>query len=338
MAKATTATNSAGWLQPLTADGSRRRPRRLRRVRGAAAGRCDPDQANHHLGHPDDGVGIDESLQRSVSAIATSLHAPSVPMRRTSSRWRRLEAACGPAVGPLRGHLPDVLYCERRTSVHVTAERATRGFAGSKRFGVLYQPTPMASFHFSYGTSFNTSGDTYQYDALGSNTPPGGQPQLRVGRTARHGRGNASVRLALFHATKYNERNRDEDSVNATTMCCPAAPRGGHRSRCVRTHHACMGIYMSYAWIPDAEVDRLRRCWARRYRRDRGPAPGLTPSYTGTLWRPTAVANLRLVPASMPAARIPPSRAPRGAGVHDRRPDGRVHCRTAAIQSSTSRT
>lgn len=34
----------------------------------------------------------------------------------------------------------------------------------SPRLGLLYQPSPVASYYVSYGTSYNTSGDAYQYD------------------------------------------------------------------------------------------------------------------------------------------------------------------------------
>jgi catecholate siderophore receptor len=48
----------------------------------------------------------------------------------------------------------------------------------SYRSGVLFQPTALHSFHLSYGSSFNTSGDTYSYNALSANTPPRKQRQL----------------------------------------------------------------------------------------------------------------------------------------------------------------
>jgi len=62
----------------------------------------------------------------------------------------------------------------------------------SKRFGVLYQPTPLQSYHFSYGTSFNTSGDTYSYSAATVNTPPESSRNLEIGAKIDSGRSNAS--------------------------------------------------------------------------------------------------------------------------------------------------
>ena len=51
----------------------------------------------------------------------------------------------------------------------------------------------------------------YQYDALGSNTPPEKSRNFELGAKLDSASGDATLRLALFHSTKYNERNRDED-------------------------------------------------------------------------------------------------------------------------------
>jgi len=52
----------------------------------------------------------------------------------------------------------------------------------SYRTGVLYQPSPTSSYHFSYGTSFNTSADTYQFvTPLNANTPPEKSRNIELG-------------------------------------------------------------------------------------------------------------------------------------------------------------
>lgn len=44
-----------------------------------------------------------------------------------------------------------------------TASRLSYPSLWSGRTGLLFQPTASQSYHFSWGTSFNTSADTYQY-------------------------------------------------------------------------------------------------------------------------------------------------------------------------------
>ena len=85
----------------------------------------------------------------------------------------------------------------------------------SNRFGVLFQPSDRHSFHLSYGTSFNTSGDAYQYDAGTANVDPEKSRNIELGGRIESEDKRFSTRFALFHSTKYNERNRDADTVNA---------------------------------------------------------------------------------------------------------------------------
>ena len=169
---------------------------------------------------------------------------------------------------------------------NITADRGRSDSLSSHRLGVLWQPTPLSSFHFSYGTSFNTSGDAYQYDALGSNTPPEKSRNFELGAKIDSDDGKATLRLALFHATKYNERNRDEESVSPTNYVL-----SGQR------HAAGLEIdvagritpkweaYASLAWIPDAKVDRASSVLGTTLTGETvGQRPGLTPKFSGTLW------------------------------------------------------
>ncbi|MBG9387310.1 TonB-dependent receptor [Caenimonas aquaedulcis] len=84
----------------------------------------------------------------------------------------------------------------------------------SKRAGILYQPTEEVSYYASYGTSFNTSGDLYQYDANSAKTPPESSRNLEVGAKWELYEGDLSVRTALARTDKFNERNTD---VNQAT-------------------------------------------------------------------------------------------------------------------------
>jgi catecholate siderophore receptor len=84
----------------------------------------------------------------------------------------------------------------------------------SKRTGLMYQPTDEVSYYASYGTSFNTSGDLYQYDANSANTPPESSRNLEIGAKWELFEGDLSLRTALARTDKYNERNTD---VNQAT-------------------------------------------------------------------------------------------------------------------------
>ena len=79
----------------------------------------------------------------------------------------------------------------------------------SKRLGVMYQPSDEVSYYASYGTSFNTSGDLYQYDNNSANTPPESSRNMEVGIKWELAGGDLSVRTALARTDKYNERNTD---------------------------------------------------------------------------------------------------------------------------------
>ena len=152
----------------------------------------------------------------------------------------------------------------------------------SKRFGVLYQPTALQSYHLSYGTSFNTSGDTYQYDAGTSQTAPEASRNIELGAKIDSAGGNLSTRVALFHSTKYNERNRDSESVNA----CNYVLSGERHAAGVELDLSGRispewEVYGSYAFIPVARVDSSSGAQGTEAV---GSRPGLTPKHTGTLW------------------------------------------------------
>lgn len=177
----------------------------------------------------------------------------------------------------------------------VTAVRQRTDALFSHRAGVLFQPTPLASWHLSYGTSFNTSGDAYQYDALGTHTPPERSRNLELGAKLDSASGNATLRLALFHATKTNERNRDETSVNATNYVLSGQRHAtGLEVDLAGRLTPKWEIYLSYAFIPDAEIDKgadqvnaqgnvtCVNCSLQG--EPVGSRPGLTPRHSGTVW------------------------------------------------------
>ncbi len=167
-----------------------------------------------------------------------------------------------------------------------TAERGRADSLASHRLGALWQPTPLSSFHFSYGTSFNTSGDAYQYDVLGSNTPPEKSRNFELGAKIDSDDGKATLRLALFHATKFNERNRDETSVSPTNYVLSGQRHAaGIEMDVAGRITPKWEAYVSMAWIPDAEVDKASSVLGTTLTGETvGQRPGLTPKFSGTVW------------------------------------------------------
>jgi catecholate siderophore receptor len=83
----------------------------------------------------------------------------------------------------------------------------------SKRLGLMFQPTDEVSYYASYGTSFNTSGDLYQFDPRSVNTPPESSRNIEIGAKWELFEGDLSLRTALARTDKYNERNTDIDTA-----------------------------------------------------------------------------------------------------------------------------
>jgi catecholate siderophore receptor len=84
----------------------------------------------------------------------------------------------------------------------------------SKRLGLMFQPTDEVSYYAAYGTSFNTSGDLYQYDPITANTAPESSRNVELGAKWELWGGDLSLRTALARTDKYNERNTDIDTAN----------------------------------------------------------------------------------------------------------------------------
>lgn len=238
------------------------------------------------VGTPNDGGSVDEGARmltknRTFDAQALGVYAQDLV--RVAEHWKllaglrwdrfqgtydNLSTAAAPANNPC-GVQPNA-QIERSDSLL------------SKRLGVLFQPTPLSSYHFSYGTSFNTSGDAYQYDAGSANVAPESSRNFEFGGKFDSESGDLSTRFALFHTTKYNERNRDADSVNA----CNYVLSGQRHAAGVEFDVAGRitpqwEVFASYAWIPIAAVDSSSGAQGTE---PVGSRPGLTPRHTASLW------------------------------------------------------
>lgn len=238
------------------------------------------------VGTPDDGAAVDEgaraaSVNRRFDAQALGLYVQDLvqvaPRWRLLAglRWDRLDgrfetvAATGnPATNPCA--VPAGSTLERRDSLW------------SRRFGVLFQPSERQSYHLSYGTSFNTSGDTYQYDAGTARTAPESSRNVELGAKLDSADGRFSTRVALFHATKFNERNRDSESVDACNYVLSGKRHAaGFELDLAGRLTSQWEIFGSYTWIPSAKVDASSGAAGTE---PVGTRPGLTPRHSGTIW------------------------------------------------------
>ena len=165
-----------------------------------------------------------------------------------------------------------------------TAARARSDGLWSKRFGVLFQPTDGVSYHFSYGTSFNTSGDTYQYDDQTKNTPPEGSVNLELGAKLDAFDGRLSTRLAIFRSTKNNERNRDPDSAATQALLSGKRHAAGVEIDIAGRITSAWEVFGSYAWTPVAKIDIGAPGSVAGVGEGAGTRSSLTPRHSGTFW------------------------------------------------------
>jgi catecholate siderophore receptor len=237
------------------------------------------------VGSPNDGASVDEGSR--ITRVTQTFRAKALgvyiqDLVQVAPAWKVL--------GGLRWDHFAGRYAQpelRDASNAVTQPAAVRERTDalwSHRFGILFQPTATQSYHFSYGTSFNTSGDTYRYDALGSNTGPEGSRNFELGAKIDTADGKFTTRVALFHATKYNERNRDEPTATNYALS-GARHAAGLELDLMGRPHPLWEVFGSYSFIPDAKIDKGATDGTTLLAGETvGSRPGLTPRHTGTLW------------------------------------------------------
>ncbi len=243
------------------------------------------DKPRTTVGTPNDGAFVDEAgrlLERNRTFDAKAIGAYVQDLVRIAPAWKLL--------GGLRWDHFEGSYRNLSVPANPTngcalqpaSEVGRSDSLWSERLGVLFQPTERQSYHLSYGTSFNTSGDTYQYDAGTADVAPESSRNVELGARLDAADGRFTTRLALFHATKYNERNRDADTVNA----CNYVLSGKRHAAGFEVDLAGLltpqwEVFASYAFIPVASVDSSTGAPGTE---PVGSRPGLTPRHSGTVW------------------------------------------------------
>ncbi|WP_210545767.1 TonB-dependent siderophore receptor [Rhodoferax sp. PAMC 29310] len=227
-------------------------------------------------GTPNDGVSFDEGSR--VLSLSSAFHAKNMgaylqDMMYLTPEWKVLAG--------LRYDTMDGAYDTISTTGAISSYQQKIS-NWSKRFGVLYQPNDLTSYHFSYGTSFNTSADTYSYSALSANTDPEQSRNIEFGAKLDTADKRFTTRLALFHSTKFNERNTDPDSAATAMLLSGKRHTVGFEIDITGRLTNEWEVYGSYMWMPTANID-VAAATATAGERT-GERPSLTPVHTGTVW------------------------------------------------------
>ena len=248
-----------------------------RKVYGITSG--NPTKPTTTAGTPDDGAWIDEGARttgQSNGFTATGMGAYLQDLVQVAPHWKVL--------GGLRYDMMKGDYKAYTAATGVqTAHWEQNIYEWSKRFGVLFQPTALQSYHLSYGTSFNTSGDAYSYNQLSANTPPESSENIELGSKLDSEDGRLSGRIALFRATKNNERNTDTDTTATAYLLSGKRHATGLDMDITGQITDDWEIYASYTWIPEAKVDKAAPTASTVGNRE-GDRPGMTPVHSGTVW------------------------------------------------------
>ncbi len=232
------------------------------------------------VGTPDDGAWIDEGARmlspgRTFKARSVGVYAQD--LLELTPQWKLL--------GGLRYDHFKGRYWQAAAGTNPAAERSRSDGVWSKRLGLLYQPNDTQSYHAAWGTSFNTSGDTYQYDPLGANTPPESSENFEVGARFDSEDKRFTTRVAAFYAVKKNERNRDPDNAAQAYLLSGKRHSAGLEFDFAGRVTPKWEVYASYAFIPWARIDKGAPSTAQSLSGElQGQRPSLTPRHSGTVW------------------------------------------------------
>jgi catecholate siderophore receptor len=235
------------------------------------------------VGNPDNGATINEAAR--ILTVSSAFSADNLGLYaqdtvQIAEHWK--------VVGGLRFDRMRGNFDTLNTAGQITGSYAQTISDWSKRLGVLYQPTELSSYHFSYGTSFNTSADTYSYVGntnaariQAANTPPEQSSNIEVGAKLDSANKMFSTRLAVFQSTKYNERNTDPDSSATMMLLSGQRHTTGLEIDITGRITPQWEVFGSYMWMPDAMID-VSNATGNGARQ--GERPGLTPIHSGTVW------------------------------------------------------
>lgn len=230
------------------------------------------------IGRPDDGFSPIEPVFGSAATGGYSSRSLGVYVQdlvQVSPHWKLLG---GVRVDSIKGDFSSTTSQGGAPRYNSASMSDT---VASYRAGALYQPTPTSSFHLSYGTSFNTSADTYQYvTQQTANTPPEKSRNLELGAKLDWLDGKLSTRAAIFRTEKYNERTTDADYAGDAFLLSGKRHSAGIELEVVGRPTPEWEVYFSYAYIPITKIDEAGSASQNTV----GQKFGLVPKNSGSAW------------------------------------------------------
>ncbi|GIZ51482.1 TonB-dependent receptor [Noviherbaspirillum aridicola] len=163
----------------------------------------------------------------------------------------------------------------------------------SPRVGALYQPNAISSYYTSFGTSYNTSGDTYQFavnapNAKDARTDPEKSRNFEVGGKWELFENRASLGIAAFYSQKYNERNTDPVIENPEQLLSGKRHAKGIEINLAGRITPKWEVFFNHTWIPVARIDESNvgkpGGVPAGNSQVEGDRPALTPKHSGSLW------------------------------------------------------
>ncbi|EER58893.1 TonB-dependent siderophore receptor [Acidovorax delafieldii 2AN] len=170
----------------------------------------------------------------------------------------------------------------------------------SPRVGLIFQPDEWSSYYVSYGTSYNTSGDTYQFGVnvnngttRAANTPAEKSRNIEIGSKFELFERRALLGVAAFYSEKYNERNTDPDTAAAQELLSGKRHATGMEFNLAGRLTPKWEVFWNHTWIPDAKIDRSNQALSATGTgaQVQGDRPGLTPKHSGSIWSTYAVTS-----------------------------------------------
>lgn len=177
----------------------------------------------------------------------------------------------------------------------------------SQRAGVIWQPTAFSSYYTSWGTSFSTTGDLYQFGVNGAtdadrqaaaqrsaNTPAEQSRNIELGAKWELADGNLNLRAALFRTNKYNERNTDATTADAQPLLSAGRHTDGIEIEAAGRPTGAIELFASLA-LMKGRIDAAAPNLVGTAGDPTGLEPGLTPRVSGGIWMTwAATPKLRL--------------------------------------------
>jgi len=240
------------------------------------------NKGNTTVGTPDDGTYTPASplYRRTSHYSGRSGGIYAQDLMQVAPAWKLL---LGGRLDSFRATVGQITYGTDGNIATTPGSRLSYPSLFSYRGGLLFQPTSTASFHLSYGTSFNTSVDTYQYTTQQTaNTPAEKSRNVELGAKLDWLDGNLSTRAAIYRSEKTNERTTDADFAGTAFLLSGKRHSQGLELDVVGRVTPALEVYVSYSYIPVARIDRAGS--SATAQASVGQRVGLTPKHTGSVW------------------------------------------------------